>query len=346
MERSPRRTRWRGTMTERSDPWDGLKPPQTVEKLIGTRVSGDTRWPLFWALDAERRRLLILQHNPGIEPRVRLPLFRGLEVERRVPVGEPALLTVRLIREEFGDLFQQFCADTIRATAEAPTEKDAVNRFVARAWLWQRFLAGGKDGRLSDEEQKGLLGELAVLRDVVAPALGMGAAVASWTGPLGAPKDFEIGRSCVESKAFSGGTAASVRITSEHQLDTRALDELFLVVSEVAPSVADAAVTLAEYVASVRSLVDSRAPDAREAFESRLIAAGFDSADDYSDSRWQIGTKRCFRVGHDFPRITPDLFPSGVHRVRYRIALAECEPFRVPERALATAIGGGHANQS
>lgn len=333
-------------MTEPADPWGSLKPPTTVETLAAKRVGEELRWPLFWAVDAAGQLLLMLQYDPGIEMRGPLPRFRGLVAERRTPAGEPALLTLRLIRPEFRDVFRQFCTDTVRVTVEAQTEREAVSRFITRAWLWQRFLASGRDGRLSDEEQKGLLGELTVLCDIVAPALGMVAAVASWTGPLGAPKDFEIGRNCVESKAFSGGTAASVRIASEHQLCTTALDELFLVVSEVAPSVADAAVTLAEYVASVRSVVDSRAPEAREAFESRLIAAGFDSADDYSDSRWQIGAKRCFRVGDDFPRITPDLFPSGVHRVRYRIALAECEPFRVSERALATAIGGGHAHQS
>ena len=328
------------------DPWEELTPPETVEAFAARRIGADCRWRLFWALDARGQRLLMLQHDPSIGMGGPLPRFRGLVAERLLPEGEPALLVIRLIRSEFWDVFQHFCTDAVRVTEQAQTEREAVGRFVARAWLWQRFLASGKDGRLSDEEQKGLLGELTVLSDILAPTLGMAEAIAAWTGPLGAPKDFEIGRNCVESKAFSGGSATSVRIASADQLSTTALDELFLVVSEVAPTFADGGVTLAGCVASVQRSVESQAPEAREAFESRLAAVGFDPADDYSDRRWQMGARWCFRVGAGFPRITPEQCPSGVHHVRYRIALAECEPFRVAERALRAAVGGRDAHQS
>ena len=327
-------------MPDQPDPWEGLKRPATVETLVARRVGEELRWPLFWALDAGGQPLLMLQHDPDIGTEGRLPRFRGMAVERRRPSGEPALVTLRLIRSEFRDVFREFCADVVRATAGAESEREAVGKFITRAWRWQRFLATGAEGRLSAEEQKGLLGELKVLADVVAPALGMAEAVGAWMGPFGGAKDFEIGRSCIESKAFSGGGAASVRITSEHQLSTEALDALFLVVSQVAPSVADGAVTLPDYVASVRARIDAGAPDARQAFDSGLAASGFDAADDYSDSRWQMGTMRCFRVGERFPRITPPQFPSGVHRVSYRIGLTECEPFRVSPEELAAGIRG------
>ena len=331
-----------GTMPDLPDPWERLKRPATVETLVARRVEDGLRWPLFWALDAAGQPLLMLQHDPEIGTDGRLPRFRGMAVERRTPAGEPALVNLRLIRSEFRDVFREFCADVVRATAGAESEREAVGEFITRAWRWQRFLATGAEGRLSNEEQKGLLGELRVLADVLAPALGMAKAVGSWTGPFGSAKDFEIGRSCVESKAFSGGGAASVRITSEHQLSTEALDALFLVVSQIAPSVADGAVALPEHVASVRSRIDAEAPEARQAFESCLAATGFDAADDYSDARWQMGAIRCFQVGEGFPRITPSQFPSGVHRVRYRISLAECEPFRIPHEDLEAAIRGHH----
>lgn len=330
------------TMPDLPDPWESLKRPATVETLVARRVGDGLRWPLFWALDAAGQPLLMLQHDPDIGTEGHLPRFRGMAVERRRPAGEPALVTLRLIRSEFRDVFREFCADVVRATAGADSEREAVGKFITRAWRWQRFLATGAEGRLSSEEQKGLLGELRVLGDVLAPALGLAKAVASWTGPFGSAKDFEIGRSCVESKAFSGGGAAAVRITSEHQLSTDALDALFVVVSQIAPSVAEGAVTLPEYVASVGSRIDAGAPEARQAFESRLAASGLDAADDYSDTRWQMGAVRCFRVAEGFPRITPSQFPSGVHRVRYRIGLAECEPFRISHEDLEAAIRGQH----
>ena len=329
-------------MPDLPDPWESLKRPATVETLVARRVGEELRWPFFWALDAGGQPLLMLQHDPDIGTEGRLPRSRGMAVERRKPVGEPALVTLRLIRSEFRDVFREFCAEVIRATAGVESEREAVGKFITRAWKWQRFLAAGAGGRLSAEEQKGLLGELRVLTDVVAPALGMAGAVEAWVGPFGAAKDFEIGRSCVESKAFSGGGVASVRITSEHQLSTEALDALFLVVSQVAPSVAGGAVTLPEYVACVRARIDADAPEARQAFDSRLAASGFDEADDYSDSQWHMGAIRCFRVGKGFPCITPAQFPSGVHRVHYRIGLEECKPFRISHDDLEVAIRGQH----
>ena len=51
-----------------------------------------------------------------------------------------------------------------------------------------------------------------------------------WQGPLLAPKDFEIGRVCIEAKAHRPGASPSVVINSEHQLDDTDLKGLVLVV--------------------------------------------------------------------------------------------------------------------
>ena len=87
-----------------------------------------------------------------------------------------------------------------------------------RTWRWHHLLRGGGSTlcyRL--EEQKGLLGELLVLeRPFCCLTSGASTAVAAWRGPLGSPKDFEIGRVAIEVKARRGGAIARhVAITSE-----------------------------------------------------------------------------------------------------------------------------------
>ena len=64
---------------------------------------------------------------------------------------------------------------------------------VSRAWRWHHLLKGGRDGRLSPDEQKGLIGELLVFEAILLEKLSPANAINCWTGPLGAPKDFEIG---------------------------------------------------------------------------------------------------------------------------------------------------------
>ena len=67
---------------------------------------------------------------------------------------------------------------------------------LSRTWRWHHLLRGGRGTLLSPEEQKGLLGELFVLERLLLPRMDASSAVTAWRGPLGAPKDFEIAKSC------------------------------------------------------------------------------------------------------------------------------------------------------
>jgi hypothetical protein len=167
-------------------------------------------------------------------------------------------------------------------------------------------------------------------------------AVSSWRGPLGAPKDFEVGRIALESKARRGAATPFVAISSEHQLDISGVDALFLHVIELDEGPADAAnsITLSGIVDCVRNQILSTDEGAVEKYDSLLLAAGFRPGDDYSDSRWVEGKSRLYRVDPGFPRITADEISAGITNVRYSVALKDCEPFLCDESALAIALKG------
>lgn len=300
--------------------------------------------------------MLMLKHNARIEPHKNLPRFRGLVVERSASAGEPAQLTIRLLRPEFGDVFRQFCDDTITATKKKKNEREAVDCFLNRAWQWQRFLENDRDGRLKDRRQMGLLGELEVLTEIVAPALGSVAAVEAWTGPRGEPKDFKIGQIGIEVKAAKL-KKNKVWISSENQLDAEGLNVLFLVVIPVRqikeqifapllfPERRPLTRTVTDRVKEIRGQIASEAPEARGEFDGHMKALGYDSAHDYSHNRWELGSRLWFRVSGDFPRIKPKSLSRGVDGVQYWIALAECEKFRIDEEDVRTEIEGTVADQ-
>jgi hypothetical protein len=196
--------------------------------------------------------------------------------------------------------------------------------------------------RLSAEEQKGLIGELVVLETLVLPSPAISDAVSTWRGPLGAPKDFEIGRICIEAKARRGAATPYIAISSEHQLDRAGVDLLFLHVSELAQeqSTAKDSVTLTDVVLRTRAAVAVRDWSAVEPFEGKLAATGFRWEDDYSDVRWAEGAHHLFLVDADFPAITAASCPSGVSNVRYSLGLMECEPHRVAREAVTAALAG------
>ena len=168
-------------MTE--DPWSGITPPARTARISARRVDRPTRWGLYWGVDADRNILLILQHAGGTGRARRLPALRGLRVEVQSADGTSAeRIVIRLMDPEQREIFLRFCQDIIEATALATTETQAVERFLARTWRWHRLLRSGRENRLGDEEQKGLIGELVVLERHLLPTLG--AWMPSGAGPV------------------------------------------------------------------------------------------------------------------------------------------------------------------
>jgi hypothetical protein len=318
-------------MTESNDPWKGLAPPAQMSSVSGRRVDPDLQWNLYWAVDTDNSCLLILQYHPENHPKGRLPKLRGLEVLNRTPdLDHYGLLVIRLRDSEQKEIFYRLCVDIISATRLATSEAEAIERFLARTWRWHRLLRGGREERLTDEEQKGLIGELCFMRQHLFPAIGPEASIKSWTGPLDAPKDFEVGRVCIEAKARRGAATPFINISTEHQLDTGGLDALFVNISEVTATSADDpnGTTVSDVARNVLAIVENQGATVVELYEERLHALGFDWTDDYSDKNWLIGPQHLFKVDGNFPRIIPGMYPNGVQNVRYSISIQDCEPYR------------------
>ena len=320
-----------------TDPWNDITPP-VRNSINARRVDLSTRWDLFWGVDAARNPLLILEYAKGLLRTRRLPKLRGLRVETLPADRErDERILIRLTDREQRDIFLRFCRDIVDSTVLAKTEAQAVELFLARTWRWHRLLQGGRDSRLSDQEQKGLIGELVVLQQHIRPAVGVMDAVRCWTGPLGAPHDFEISQVHVEAKARSSSVPL-VNISSELQLDSSSSETLFLHVTEVGMAVQGTAnaVTLSDVAGSIRSEFAEEDIVAVELFEQRLAAMGFSWTEDYSDKHWLVAGESVYEVREGFPRIVPAMVPPGVGNVGYTIALGDCEPFLVDLATLAT----------
>lgn len=326
------------------DPWKNLAPPDAADAINARRVDADVPWGFFWARGLDRRCLLVLKHSADSTPHGRLPKLKGIEVAvSGRSSGDDHMLVFTLLDSSHRDIFHRLCRDIVASASSATSEREAVDVALARTWRWHHLLRGGGDGLLSPEQQKGLIGELLAMERHLLPRLSAVDAVAAWRGPLGAPKDFEVGRVCIEVKARRGAATPYVAINSEHQLDDTGVDALFLHVVELdrAPSDTRDGFTLSDVAARVRDRIASADNVALDAFETLLTATGFRWEDDYSVSLWMEGPSRLFRVLGDFPRITARTVSAAVTNVKYSISLPECEAFRVADDALGMALKEG-----
>jgi hypothetical protein len=284
---------------------------------------------------------MVLEHAPESTTQKRLPKLKGIDVSVSDYEQNRKVLIFKLQDDTLKDIFFELCRDIIRAASDAENEKDAVARALARTWRWHHLLRGGSDGRLSGEEQKGLIGEMLALKELLLPALEPFDALNAWRGPLDAPKDFEIGRYCIEAKARRSAALPCVNISSIAQLDTSGIEGLYLFVVDLdlAPAGTEGSRTVTEYATELRDALVIRDGAAGEPLDMLLSAGGFRWSDDYSDFSWVEGQRRIYRVAQDFPRLCPANVSQGIIEAKYAIGLADCESFRVDRETMYRETG-------
>ena len=302
-------------------PWSALEAGKTDTR----RVSASARWNWFWAMMARADVALVLQLIELPKPVPDLPKLRNLEMRFQTLPGGP-ILYIRLKDSAQLELFETLCRDVMAAGELAENEHEALERAIGRTFRWHYLLRGGKLEVLSEEAQKGLIGEIEVLKLLIA-ALGARQALSGWTGPSGAPKDFELMSDCIEVKARRGPSQPFVKITSEHQLTDVPDRRLWLGIIAVDKVQPPHGLTLTEYVDEITDLLERTEPFAIMDWDLHLADAGYDALHDYTHWRWIVSTPEFHVVADGFPRITAPV-PLGVAGVTYALSLSACTPFR------------------
>lgn len=309
-------------MTSNSSPWAGLE----VGNVDTRRVSANARWNWFWAVMPKADVALILKLDQMPELACDLPRLRDLEVGfQTLPAG--TILYVRLKARSQIELFETLCRDIVAASELASSEVEALDRAIRRMFRWHHLLRAGTLDVLSEEEQKGLIGEIEIFRHLV-ESMGAKRALCAWTGPSGAPKDFEFGSGCIEVKARRGAAQPFVKISNEFQLADVPGQSLWLAVLAVDRVHPPHGRSLGEIVASMARRLEELDPSTLVGWERRLAEAGYDTLQDYSEWRWVVSSRDYYRVTNGFPRIAVPAVPVGVTSLAYSISLSACAPFR------------------
>jgi hypothetical protein len=201
---------------------------------------------------------------------------------------------------------------------------------LARLEDWRRLLATVSTQGLTGEQQRGLFGELSVLRDLLLPEAGA-AAVMAWTGPDRQLQDFQFRNGAIEVKTTSGNSAETVRIASERQLDCHGAGQLFLVTLALDARREGPGHTLPDLVGELRE--KTRALGIATEFEQRLNMGGYleTQAYLYSARRYAVRQRLVHIVAGNFPRITERDIPDGLSDVSYTLDLHAASGFRTSE---------------
>ena len=309
---------------------------------VQRRILPRGRRNVFLALEVPTgNRMMVLRVSSGSLVGVHMPPDSGGLILRLSHRGDPVAETdVELVLTDVQhrDIFDLLVRDLVEAAEQPEDEAVGVARLLARLSDWQLLLRRLSPQGLSVEAQLGLWGELWVMREVLAPAMGVGDAIRAWRGPMGADQDFQMGAVCMEVKTSAAHGLDRILIASERQLEVPGDVALVLVGLSVDARIGYGE-TLEDMVRALRSA--AAAAGCLSVLDDRLESSGYgaDDAHPHGEMGYSVRSLVPFLVGTGFPRLVSADLPVGVADVRYRISLASCRPHMMSEQDLMQLLG-------
>lgn len=294
--------------------------PTGMQRIrLDTESAIDVFACIFWP----SRRPGILIEGAGAQRPVdgRIPSCRGVRtVHEVVEAGEArTILRIMLDDDRLLAIFAVLSADLIGTAITQQTVSEALRRCIDRLCMWQILFERVPAEGLSEESQRGLLGELLTLETLLMARLDPLAAVTAWVGPDPAHQDFIHAGTAIEVKTSLAKRHARIFIANEKQLDERPHEALVLAHLRMDES-ASLGQSVPMAVTRLREALASDPAAARE-FDNRLMLGGYLDLHEplYVSNRWRVSSSLYYRVEGEFPRLTEANLPSGVGDIRYSI---------------------------
>jgi len=159
-----------------------------------------------------------------------------------------------------------------------------------------------------------------------------------WKGPENAVQDFQYSNWAVEVKVTHGKNHQKIHISSERQLDTDFVPNIFLYHLSVDIR-EEKGESLNDMVDDVSKIIKENSI-ASALYKSKLLEAGFfdNHRSLYSSKSYNIRQERIFKVNDTFPRISESQIPNEIGDVRYSVVIGDGVPWKLSDDELFQTI--------
>jgi len=296
--------------------WSGLREASGEPVYQGYDSTHPLRF--FIGLDSvgNREFFIIIGNKPAHVPQS----SRSIEVSIGLRRDGTHTLVFRLVQPNQQEVFTHLCWDLAEASRACKDTEKGLAIILARYALWQRLMEKGNLGLLSEQELKGLFGEIYYLKNRLLDKYGVNVAVAGWIGPTQADRDFIFEDYWYEVKTTNPG-ASSIKISSIEQLDTDDVGRIVWLQVEKTASTDPEAVSLPLLIEQTRINLEGF-PEAVETFNMRILESGFIDHKEYDDIYFACRNIRLFSVSDGFPRIRRTNIDPSIASASYEISIA------------------------
>ncbi len=235
-------------------------------------------------------------------------------------------LSFSLLDDAMSDMFYRFCDDIIQKTLNLSKEVNSISFIIERWKKWIQMFKNPYSTIMSENEIRGLLGELIFLKEIMIKRYGIDKSIESWIGSSMAHKDFEINDTWYEIKAIKEN-AITVEISSIEQLESNLYGELVLVKLEPSNSTITSPISLNDYIKSIENILENKKQ--LELFYKKLEERNYSYNEEYDKYVYSSKGIDKYMVISGFPKISSNNLNDGIARVSYQIYINKIKNFLV-----------------
>lgn len=312
--------------------WSELENDKSFNKgLLIRRFSGSVLPDIFIAMQ-QPEKLMCIAASVSSEIPINIASFANLmeiqlDVVPDINQNGKNLLVFKLINNQHKDIFAVLCEDLIHAVSEENNEKKLVqtllNRFEKWKSLFSKFIIDG----LTPEEQRGLYGVLYFLRLFLLHKNVEPNVLNAWVGGSRELRDFQYNNWALEVKTTIGNNHQKIHISSERQLDTTHVENLYLFHLSL-EKVQESGETLPRIISSIQEILINDTFSLNR-FKAKLYEAGYfeHQKDLYGKIGYHIRQENFYKVENQFPRIQENELRNGIGDINYSIIISQCQDY-------------------
>ncbi len=252
--------------------------------------------------------------------------FQGVSIELLI-YPEFKEITFILLDNELDEVFALFIENIYESINDLETESMVINQIIDSIAKWKKLFDKIKSTLLTEEQQKGLIGELMFINESLEHGVQNETIIENWFGPDYYNKDFIINNKGFEIKTTTQDRP-TIKISSEQQLDKQDLGILYLIQYNLEETKSNG-FTLPELINKVR-VEFSANYILKSKFDEKLIQIGFNDDDSAKyETKYKLIKKNIYNVNDDFPKITKSTLPKGIFNSIYNIETLVLDKFKI-----------------
>jgi hypothetical protein len=252
--------------------------------------------------------------------------FQGVSIELLV-YPEFKEITFILLDNELDEVFALFIENIYESINNLDNESMVINQTLDSIAKWKKLFDKIKSTLLTEEEQKGLIGELLFISESIENNVSKDTIIENWFGPDYYNKDFIINNKGFEIKTTTQDRP-TIKISSEQQLDKQDLNILYLIQYNLEETKSNG-FTLPELINKI-SLEITVNYILKSRFDEKLIQIGYNHEDSAKyDRKYKLIEKNVYNVNDNFPKITKSTLPKGIFNSIYNIEILVLDEFKI-----------------